>query len=145
MDIRSDRTTCPDCNAQLIKEIKKGKRLIGSECGYCRYSDRPFAYGGSQRGECSCEYAETEYVHISCRNCISPRCSTSKKYLKVSGTCTFSDTWKHSTPQQKLELYGTEKLRVLAKRKTLSGYSKYKKDELIQALSHLVTEHDFPI
>ena len=36
-----DITLCPRCNYLLNKEIKKGRCLI-NECGYCRYSDRPF-------------------------------------------------------------------------------------------------------
>ena len=52
-------THCSCCNSILQQEIKSGKYLIGDECGYCRYLDRPFGGCGntasSHYGSCSCE------------------------------------------------------------------------------------------
>ena len=57
----------------------------------------------------------------------------------------FINIWKTTTPQEKLNLYGIAKLKILAKNKKIKGYSDYKKNELINILLPLVNENDFPI
>jgi hypothetical protein len=43
-----------------------------------------------------------------------------------------------------MNLYTSEKLKILAKNKKIKGYSKYTKKELISMLSQLVNETDIP-
>ena len=57
----------------------------------------------------------------------------------------FNNKWKTATLQEKLNMYGIKKLKILAKNKNLKGYSKYTKAELINRLEPLVNESDFPI
>jgi hypothetical protein len=147
-------TLCPCCNFVVIKEIKKGKYLT-RECSDCIKGTRPFSYSS---GDCSCKYGEKDYIYITCETCKSPKCINCKKILfccnnncgsVICNICIkkteFNNKWKTTTPQEKLNLYGIEKLKVLAKNKKLKGYSKYKKNELINILSSLVNETDFPI
>ena len=63
LQINDNKTTvCPCCNIILQKEIKKGNYLIDDiECGYCRYSLRPFTGANSYWHErypngCYCNY-----------------------------------------------------------------------------------------
>jgi hypothetical protein len=154
---------CPCCNSILQKEIRKGNYLINGECRYCRYSERSFVtYSSSWQKNypdgCTCEYSEKNYLYIICENCKSPKCLKCKNQLNccnkncgsvICSKCVekmeFNNIWKITTPQEKLHLYGYEKLKILAKNKKIKGYSKYKKDELINVLSSLVNENDFPI
>jgi hypothetical protein len=154
---------CPCCTNILQREIRTGKILIGEECGYCSYSNRAFASCSTSWQQhfpngCTCTYGETEYLHISCENCKSPTCVTCKNLLtccnKICGSVicekcvektNFNKAWKTTTPQEKLHLYGTEKLKILAKNKKIKGFSKYKKNDLINILSPLVHADDFPI
>jgi hypothetical protein len=46
---------------------------------------------------------------------------------------------------EKLELYGINKLRILAKNKGIKKISQYKKAELINILKPIVSDTDFPI
>lgn len=158
-----DIMTCPCCNLLLQKEIRKGKYLIDDECGYCTYSDRPFASNSSSLYQhypsgCSCTYGEQDYLYISCENCKSPICMKCKTTMCCSNIkcgsiecdqcikkTEFNNKWKTTMPQEKLNLYGIEKLKILAKNKKIKGYSTYKKHELINILSSLVNENDFPI
>jgi len=57
----------------------------------------------------------------------------------------FQNKWKKSKPLEKLSFYGKEKLLVLAKQKNISGRYNMTKKELIDELSLIVTENDFPI
>ena len=57
----------------------------------------------------------------------------------------FGKQWKQMTPLEKLEIHGIEKLKLLAKKKALKGYSKLKKEELIHLLGPMVSTNDFPI
>ena len=153
---------CPCCDSTLQQHIRKGNYLI-HECGYCVYLDRPFGGCGttaeSHYGGCSCTYGEKMCLYISCEKCTSSTCIQCKKSLSCRNTnCTlptrcmdcsnkydFNNKWKNTTPQEKLHLYGSEKLKLLARNKNIKGYSKYKKHELIHILSPLVKESDFPI
>jgi len=158
----NDISICGCCKNNLIKEVKKGNCLIGNECGYCRYLDRPFGGCGNTAtahyGGCSCIYGKKDYMYISCETCKSPKCSKCKNSVYCyNNNCSsvichrcnkkteFNNKWKVSTPQQKLELYGTTKLKKLAKNKKIKGYSKCKKRELINMLLSLVNDNDFPI
>jgi hypothetical protein len=158
----SNINVCPCCNSILQKEIKSGKYLIGSECGYCRYLDRPFGGCGntasSHYGGCSCEYGEKDYLYISCKKCLFPKCIKcgDKCYCKGDDcnniicrkcikTTEFNNKWNTSTPQEKLNTYAIKKLQILAKNKKIKGFSKYKKNELINILIPLVSNEDFPI
>jgi len=153
---------CPCCGVILQQNIRKGKYLI-RECGYCRYLDRPFGFCGntaqSHYGGCSCEYEEKDYLYITCEKCKSLKCidcktslSCCNKNCRIPTRCfhcckkhEFNNKWKNTTPQEKLQLYGIEKLKILAKYKKINRFSKYKKQELINILSPLVNENDFPI
>ncbi len=78
--LKVDKSTkyCPCCGGVLLKEIKLGEYLI-RECGYCRYLDRPFAFCGNTAsnhyGGCECNYGEKEFIYITCKKCISPKCN----------------------------------------------------------------------
>jgi hypothetical protein len=151
---------CPCCNSILQKEIRKGNYLINGECGYCRYSEKSFVtYSSSWQQHypdgCTCKYGEKDYLYIICENCKSlkiPKCLNCcnkncdsvmcSKYIEKTK---FNNIWKTTTPQEKLHLYGSKKLKILAKNKKIKEYSKYKKNELINILSSLVNENDFPI
>jgi hypothetical protein len=59
---------CPCCNDILIKKIKMGSYLV-DECGYCRYSDRPFTMRSSSLQShypdgCQCRYEEKQFIYI---------------------------------------------------------------------------------
>ena len=97
---------------------------------------------------------------ITCNNCLNPNCKkcgqTIDNYLyqnnEVCKKCRdkqkkkkFSEKWKNSSPSEKLNLYGTKKLKILAKRKGVKKYYKMTKLELITALSPMVGKSDFPI
>lgn len=158
----TNSSTCPCCNSILQKEIRKGKYLINGECGYCRYSEKSFAtYSSSWQQHypngCTCEYNEKDFLYITCKNCKSPKCFKCKKQLSCcnqncsSVLCSkcleqikFYNIWKTTKPQEKLHLYGYEKLKILAINKKIFK-KKYNKDELISILSSLVNENDFPI
>ena len=97
-------------------------------------------------------------MYISCKNCKSLKCINCETALTccnqkcgsvICQSCVkktqFNNVWKTTTSQEKLNLYGTEKLKILAKNKKIKGYSKYKKHELINILLPLVNENDFPI
>ena len=166
LKVDSNSNVCPCCNNILHKEIKLKCVKIGNECSNCRaydnYLDRPFGGCGntaiSHYGDCSCEYSEEEYLYITCKKCLSPTCIKcgTKCFCEGNGcneiVCRkciendkFNSNWKKSTPEQKLEFYGIKKLKILAKNKKIKGFSKYKKNELIDILIPLVTENDFPI
>jgi hypothetical protein len=158
----SNSNVCLCCNNKLHKEIKRGNYLIGNECGYCGYSDRPFGGCGntasSHYGGCSCEYGEKNYLYISCKKCLSPSCVKCgcKCYCSGEGcneiicsnclkTENFNNNWNKSTPAEKLNMYGIKKLQILAKNKEIKGFSKYNKMDLINILQPFVNEKDFPI
>ncbi len=160
---------CPLCNTLLEKEIKKHKEKIFYECAYCRYQDRPFGIGSSSLQHfsegCRCEVKELgeeiDTLFISCANCSKPKCSNCKKDIigiltfgqdNLCDTCKlnqkkieFNNKWITSSAQEKLYLHGLEKLKILAKKKNIKGYSQKKKSELILLLSPLVKNEDFPI
>ncbi len=159
---------CPFCNTPLQKEIKKWTEILLIECAYCRYQDRPFGIGSASLQHfpegCNCKNKEMEEVDalfISCNHCSNPKCLTCKKDLEVGykyeekrlcNECEvkqkkldFNNRWSSSSAQEKLNFYGIEKLRILAKRKNIKGYSKLKKNELVITLSQMVNKDDFPI
>ena len=155
---------CPCCNMTLRRNIRKGKYLINDkECGYCRYLDRPFGGCGntaiSHYGGCSCEYGEKDYLCVTCEKCKSSKCIDCKTMLpcrnkncNIPTRCfdcykkhEFNNKWQNTTPCEKLDVYGIVKLKILAKNKKIKGYSKYTKRALINILTPLVNENDFPI
>ena len=165
--IKAESEVCPCCQGVLEKEVRSGSYLI-KKCSNCRNNDRDYPWGntgGTWWAErsfsdetCSCTYGEKDFLYISCENCKSPKCIKCKTPLRCCNkrcgfemcppcisTAEFKHAWKTSSPQEKLNLYGTEKLKILAKKKGLRGYSKYKKNELVQTLAPLVSESDFPI
>ena len=159
LQIKDDDILCPCCNTILQQNIKKGKYLI-SECYYCRYLERPFGgCGYTAKTQCSCEYGEKDYLYMICEKCKSSTCIECKtklycrnKNCAIATRCfdcgkkyEFHNKWKNTSPLEKLHLHGSEKLKILAKNKKIKGYSKYKKHELINILSPLVNENDFPI
>jgi len=159
LDITNQNVTnCPCCNTKLIKKIKN-KSYLESECSYCRYLDRPFVWGSDSKreGTCRCIYVKKDILMIICKKCKSPKCSKCGKVFKCYGNCIstlcssckstndFKKKWNTSEPHEKLNFYGIQKLKILAKQKEIKGYSKYKKPELIKVLRPLVNENDFPI
>lgn len=72
--------------------------------------------------------------------------------MKYPNTCPecisnkeFQIEWKTLTPDQKLSKYGLKKLKILAKKKKIKGYSKWNLSKLFTELKPLVTHKDFPI
>jgi hypothetical protein len=160
--VNSEDTICPCCNSLLQKEIRDGEYLIGDECRYCRYLDRPFGGCGntalSHYGGCECVYGNKDYLYISCQKCLYPTCVKCEDKCKCIGNgcnnivckkciekTTFNNKWNTSTLQEKLYMYGIKKLQLLAKNKKIKGFSKYKKSELICILIPVINEKDFPI
>ena len=93
--------TCPYCSSELIKKkttrkvkIKTCLKCNWSECGYCRYSDRPFAIGSASLNthypdgcncepspsnlKCECEFKIIPVHIITCNNCRIPKCKECK-------------------------------------------------------------------
>ena len=157
---------CPRCNDVLVKQIKHGKYLINGECSYCTYQDRPFATASPNWHHrfpdgCTCEYSEKEFMYVTCNSCLNPKCMLCKNYLddsnkyksdKICSICRekqrkeeFNKKWKTLSIKDKLELYGIKKLRLLAKKKNIKGYSKHNKNDLIKILFPYVGDNDFPI
>ena len=131
---------CPCCDIILQQDIRKGNYLI-SECGYCRYLDRPFGGCGntaeSHYGGCSCKYGEKDYLYMTCEKCKSSKCiecntrlNCCNKNCAIPTRCfncrkkyEFNNKWNNTTSQEKLYLYGIEKLKILAKKFVyLSGF-----------------------
>ena len=90
---------CPSCSLKLIKnkttrkeKIKTCLKCNWSECGECRYSDRPFAIGSSSLNNhypygcncksspsiCECEFKNIQVHNITCNNCRIPKCKDCK-------------------------------------------------------------------
>lgn len=144
-------TNCPSCLGILTKELKHGRRLVGSECGRCSYLDRPFAYcsnGLYSDQECYCTYGPQDYLYISCLTCLDAIKEISRQKaesLRILDKEKFNNTWKKSTPAEKLDMYGIKKLHILAKNKKIKGVSKLRKDELKSILLPVITDMDFPI
>jgi len=133
-NVTVDTTHCPVCTGLLRKEMGVVKDYE-QECYSCRYGTRPFAVS---RGPCTCPTIKCMYVYCdSCRAAAEASATAAKEKQ-------FSEQWKSSSPQEKLSLYGLEKLRILAKGK-IDRYSTYKKAELISLLAPLVKADDFPI
>lgn len=100
-DININR--CPVCNLKLnIKKtirknnIKECIKCSWSQCGYCSYSDRPFAIGSSSLEnnypdgcsckypsnlKCECEFKEIQIITITCNNCRIPKCNDCKNNI----------------------------------------------------------------
>ena len=57
----------------------------------------------------------------------------------------FNQKWKKSTPQEKLQFYGLEKLKILAKNKGIKNISRYNNCYLLNTLIPIVNDSDFPI
>jgi len=57
----------------------------------------------------------------------------------------FNQKWSRSTPAEKLSFYGKRKLLILAEKKQLQKYKSYNKAKLLEVLSPIVVESDFPI
>lgn len=92
---------CPSCSLKLIKKkttrtekIKTCLKCNWSECGWCSYSDRPFASGSSSLNNhypngcncepspsnlnCECEFKNIQVHNITCNNCRIPKCKDCK-------------------------------------------------------------------
>ena len=162
--VEVDIPVCNNCNVCLIcKENIFNINDKYSEKDFCKINNSYL------HRECYKEYNkpndDTKYyswcdltnkwvlsgVYVICNNCHNKHIQ-SKHHTKTSDMCEkckekikFNNKWKTATPQEKLYMYGIIKLKKLAKTKNLKGYSKYKKDELINKLKPLVNERDFPI
>ena len=106
LDITDPNTKfCPKCNKQLDIEqhTRRDKTCTcnacsWSECGYCRYSDRPFAMGSSSlanhygggcyckpypsKSKCECKYTRIDIRRFVCINCRIPKCEKCKEAIK---------------------------------------------------------------
>ena len=62
---------CIVCNNEYVEKIKIARRLNGSECGYCRYLDRPFVMLSNSKcdGECYCSYKTIKICEYICNVC----------------------------------------------------------------------------
>lgn len=145
---------CSCCNSKLNEIIKEGSYMIGEECSNCAYSMRPFV---TEIKKCFCEYGKKDFIYMVCDKCSDPKCIQCNSKIRChNNNCNniicidckqkneFKNKWNNSF-KSKLECYGIIKLRLLAKSKKVKGYSKYKKDELINILEQLVSNIDFPI
>lgn len=135
---------CEHCSEP--KHLTEITKCINTyECKRCRSSWSCY----STICECDYEYVKTTvYECDACNNrkCIGCGMQCINKYcIKCLSKQAFNKSWKTLSPKDKLKLYGVIKLKVLAKNKKVKGYSKYKKQQLIDILSPLVVKSDFPI
>jgi len=142
--IKDTSILCPCCNNKIEKYIKKRKYVI-DECRECRGTS-------SFSTICKCIYGEKDYLYMSCKTCILPKCVKCKSSYTVDNCCNkncgnvlciLCMNWDNKTLEEKLITYKIEKLKMLAKNKNIK-YSKYKKHELISILLQLVNENDTP-
>jgi hypothetical protein len=154
--VDKDTILCPCCNLKLLKKTETRRVNISGECSHCSF-DKPFGWSNPY-DRCSCEYADQEYLLVTCEKCLSPSCVKCGKSCDCEGKgcnkilCTkcikdreFSINWKKSSPAEKLNFYGIGKLKLLAEMKKIKDFEKYNKQEIIDILSPLVSEKDFPI
>lgn len=140
-----DETNCPVCNFILQKVEMTIKQC--DECYECGQDDKPFNYGRTNKGECSCKWYEKDITEISCSQCIENQIKTKQEKdddKKEHDYMLFMGKW-NSGIKGKLSCYGIKKLQKLAKTKDVKGYSKLTKEQLITTLEQIVKECDFPI
>jgi hypothetical protein len=105
---------------------------------------------------CTCdenEIKEEQVTYITCENCKHcKKCrilldAFNKSYDEdnLCKKCNFSNAWANSSLVEKLNFYGTVKLKRLAKKKNLNNYSRLNKFELIRLLEPHVLITDFPL
>ena len=130
---------CEVCGNELLKEIKKIE--YEHECGYCRSG-----FGG---GECECYWNSKDILMIRCLTCEERKGVLKKEEEfereKRLERMKFNMMWKKMDVEEKLEICGVKKLRVLCKNKSISGYSKMTKEQLVEVLSSITNHEDFPI
>ena len=119
-----------------MKHAKVGIRLSKTgivPIAIIKMSDSTVNHGSPNCVKCGdkCHCIGEGCNEIICRNCIEKE--------------QFNNKWNKSSPPEKLTVYGIKKLKILAKNKKIKGFSKYKKKELIDLLTPLVNEKDFPI
>jgi hypothetical protein len=84
--------------------------------------------------KCNKEIKQIGIKNIICKDC-------KEKEVKDE----FINNFKKSSPNDKLKFYGKQKLLTLAKNKKIKGLYTMTKNELINNLSSIVSEQDFPI
>lgn len=88
------------------------------------------------------------YETTECKLCNKPL-TAYDCYSTICMICSFKNhtkrkiiIWKNLSLEDKLYIYNINKLRKIAKKKNLKGYSKDKKEELIEKILPLITEKD---
>jgi len=151
---------CPLCKFTLEKksEIIYEKRecracnlgVFSSNCS-CAYRPSGTIMVITCKNCNSCKSCDQQMFYNSvtekteCNNCINVAGQIKEKEKVIDQKKLFLGKWKTSSPSEKLLFYGKPKLLVLARNKKIKDRSKMTKYELINALSHLVTDSDFPI
>lgn len=141
-----NNTLCYYCNSILLKQVKKSKYLK-KECGYCRYSDRPFAMGSStlenNYSGCNCEYGEKDFNFIICNNCLNINCKICNikiytEYLRKPSLYCYE--CKETYKKKELEKKKQEQFNIKWKNfteKRINKFNKYQKELDILTLKML--------
>lgn len=139
IDVEVEIPICNNCNICL----KCGENIFNINDTYSDHAVYKINNSYLHK-ECYKEYTKPkdDIKYYSWNNLTNKWEFSSEKYKEK---IEFNNKWKTTTPQEKLNMYGIIKLKILAKNKNLKGYSKYKKGELINRLKPLVNERDFPI
>ena len=110
-----DDNYCLHCQSELMKrkttrkeKIKSCMKCNWTECGYCRYQDRPFgAFSSSLHNhypngcscesypydlDCECEFRNIDVFTITCNNCRIPKCNDCKVNI-IHGNYKSLDGW----------------------------------------------------
>jgi hypothetical protein len=111
-----------------------------NECYQCGQDDRPFNYGRTNKGECSCKWYDKDITEISCLQCIENEIKAKKEQeeneikakkeqeeneikakkeqeddRKNHDYMLFLAKWNGKGVKGKLSCYGIKKLQKLAK------------------------------
>jgi hypothetical protein len=124
---------------------------------------------------CTCIWKDVKILYLKCNKCMICKCTKCSSDIvyseykngdfreKICNTCKtefnmkiqkeneliakkeFSEKWKTMTIHDKLNLYGIVKLKILAKNKNIKSIYKYNKQSLIEILTPITSNSDFPI
>lgn len=136
-----DDKECSKChNEVIIKEELHKTKVLSTECKNCS-NCRPFS-----NGYCFCTY---KYEDIKVNIIICNYCLNNDRENEKLQEMEMKEKVKNfylSSPKEKLEYYGIYKLKYLLKKKLNKKRIKnMTKEEMIEQLSNLVVDDDFPI